>query len=309
MSKRILLSTAAILFSALTMTSVAHYAVAADAPAASPAPAATAPSATPTANDPVVARVNGSEIHRSDVLRQLQALGPQAQQIPPQTLYPELLQKMVATKLVSAQGYAQGLQNDPDTKAQMHDAEAGIVAEVYVRHTVQPKITEAKIKERYDELSAKYKPQDEVRARHILVSTQAEADDVIKQLQGGADFAKLAEEKSKDTGSAKNGGDLGYFPRDAMVKPFADAAFSMKPGEVSATPVKTEFGYHIIKVEDKRKSSPPPMAEVRDQIANQLGQEYTNDLVKGLEAKAKIEKYNIDGTPMKAAAATTKGDK
>ncbi|MFA5040768.1 MAG: peptidylprolyl isomerase, partial [Bdellovibrionales bacterium] len=167
-----------------------------------------------------------------------------------------------------------------------------------VHKQVEPKITEAKIKERYDLLSAKYKPQDEVRARHILLKTEDDANAVIKQLKDGADFAKLAEEKSKDTGSVKQGGDLGYFVHDAMVKTFADAAFNMKTGEISEKPVKTEFGYHVIKIEDRRKSSPPPIAEVKDQIANQLGQEMTNDQVKELTSKAKIEKFNIDGSPM-----------
>ncbi len=248
--------------------------------------------------DPVVARVNGEEIHRSDVLRELQMAGPQLQQLPPQALYPQILHKMIATKVVAQKGYAAGLQNDPEIQKRVKSLEAQVVAEAFVHKQVEPKITDAKIKERYDQLAAKFKPQDEVRARHILVKTEAEANDVVKQLKGGADFAKLAEEKSKDTGSAKQGGDLGYFMRDAMVKAFADAAFAMKPGSVSDKPVKTEFGYHIIKVEDKRKSSPPPIAEVRDQIANQLGQEMTNDEVKALEAKAKIEKYNIDGTPL-----------
>ncbi len=282
MSNRILLTTAALLLSSFSLPVLA-----ADA-----APA----------GDPVVARVNGEAIHRSDIMHELQMMGPQAQQMPPQMLYPQLLQKLIATKLVSAQGYAEKLQNDKVVKDQMKDAEAQIVAEVYVRRAIQPKITDAKIQQRYNELAAKFKPQDEVRARHILVPTEDEANAIIKQLKDGADFAKLAEEKSKDTGSAKNGGDLGYFLHDAMVKPFADAAFAMKPGEVSDKPVKTEFGYHIIKVEDKRKSSPPPMAEVKDQIANQLGQEMTNDLVKGLEAKAKVERFNIDGTPLKTAA-------
>ena len=257
----------------------------------------------PMTADPVVARVSGSEIHRSDVLRELQLLGPQAQQVPPQMLYPEILQKMIATRLVSAKAYGEKMQNDPEVRAKMKDAEQQIVAEVYVHRNVQPKITEAKIKERYEQLASKFKPQDEVRARHVLLGSEADANDVIKQVKGGADFAKLAEEKSKDTGSAKQGGDLGYFTHDAMVKPFADAAFAMKAGEVSDKPVKTEFGWHVIKVEDKRKSAPPPISEVHDQIANQLGQEMTNDLVKGLEAHAKIEKYNIDGSPMKTASA------
>lgn len=270
-----------------------------------PVLAADAPAAAAPGGDPVVARVNSQEIHRSDVMRELQMLGPQAEQVPPQMLYPEILKKMVATKLVASQGYAQKLENDPEVKSQLKDAEAQIVAQIYVRRAIQPKITDAKIKERYDELSSKFKSTDEVRARHILFTgpnAEAEATDAIKQLKGGADFAKLAQEKSHDTGSSKQGGDLGYFTHDVMVKEFADAAFAMKPGDISDKPVKSSFGYHVIKVEDKRKSAPPPLSEVHDQIANQVGQELTNDLVKSLTAKAKVEEFNMDGTPMKTAA-------
>jgi peptidyl-prolyl cis-trans isomerase C len=213
---------------------------------------------------------------------------------------------MIITKLVAAKGYEQKLQNDKEVRDRLKDAEAQIVADIYVRHAVKPKITDEKINARYKELAAKYKPEDEVRARHILVPTEAESNDILKQLKDGADFAKLAGEKSKDTGSAKQGGDLGYFTRNVMVKPFADAAFAMKTGDVSEKPVKTDFGYHIIKVEDRRKSSAPPLADVKDQITNQLGQEMVAQLVKELEAKAKIEKLNIDGTPMKEKAG---GDK
>jgi peptidyl-prolyl cis-trans isomerase C len=278
------------------------------APAAAPAPAkAAAPAAMPAAaggGDPVVARVNGQEIHRSDVVREMQLMGPQAEKMPMQILYPELLQKMIATKIVAAQGYAEKLENEPEAKSELKDAESQIVAQLYVHRTITPKITDAKIKERYDELVSKFKPQDEVRARHILFTgptAEADAQDAIKQIKGGADFSKLAQEKSKDTGSAKQGGDLGYFTHDVMVKEFADAAFAMKPGEISDKPVKSSFGYHVIKVEDKRKSAPPPLSEVHDQIANQLGAEYTKDLIKSLETKAKVERYNIDGTPMKTA--------
>lgn len=284
MTKKLLLASVALL-SALTLPSLAALAAPADDAA--------------KGTDPVVARVNGEEIHRSDVMRELQMAGPQMQQLPPQMIYPQILQKMIATKIVSQKAYADGLQNEKEVKDRVKELEAQVVAEAYVHKQVEPKITDAKLKERYDQLSAKFKPQDEVRARHILVKTEDEANDIIKQLKGGADFAKLATDKSKDTGSAKQGGDLGYFAHDAMVKPFADTAFAMKVGEISDKPVKTDFGYHVIKVEDKRKSSPPPMAEVKDQIANQLGQELANDTVKALEAKAKIERFNIDGTPMK----------
>ncbi len=263
-------------------------------------------------SDPVVARVNGQEIRRTEVLRELQAMGPQAQSMPPQMVYPQLLQKVIVTKLVAAKGYEQKLQNDPETKERLKDAEAQIVADVYVRKTIQPKITEEKVKARYDELAAKYKPEDEVRARHILVPTEAEANELLKQIKDGGDFAKLATEKSKDSGSAKQGGDLGYFTRNVMVKPFADAAFGMKAGEISSKPVKTDFGYHIIKVEDRRKSSAPPLAEVKEQIQAQVGQELVTQLVKDIESKAKIEKFNLDGSPMKegeAKAAAKSADK
>lgn len=257
--------------------------------------------------DPIAARVNGQEIHYSEVIHEVQSLGAAAQQIPPQMLYPQLLKKMVITKLVSKQGYAQGLQNDKETKARVKQAEEKIVADIYIHKVIQPKITEDKIKARYNELSAKFKPEDEVRASHILVQTEAEAEDVIKQLKSGTDFAKLATEKSKDTGSAKQGGDLGYFTKEVMVKAFAEAAFTQKNGEISEKPVKTDFGYHVIKVVDRRKSSPPPLnEEVKDQITNQIGKEMVEEMVKNLEASAKIEKFNPDGSPMKDAPALDK---
>jgi len=257
-------------------------------------------------SDPVVARVNGNPILRSEVVRELQSMGSQASQVPPQMLYPQLLEKAIVTKLISAKGYSDKLQNDKEVKERLKDAEDQIVADVYIRKTVTPKITDDKIKARYDELSAKFKPEDEVRARHILVPTEAEADDLLKQIKGGADIAKLATEKSKDTGSAKQGGDLGYFPRSAMVKPFAEAAFGMKVGDISEKPVKSDFGYHIIKVEDRRKSAPPPMAEVKDQLTNQVGQEMVAALIKDMQAKAKIERFALDGTPLKEKAADDK---
>lgn len=253
----------------------------------------------PAGTDPVVARVNNQTITRSEIIRELQSMGPQAQNLPPQVLYPQLLDKMVVTKMVAEKGYAEKMQNDPEVKERLKDAEAQIVADVYVRKTIQPKITEDKLKARYDELSAKYKPEDEVRARHILVQTEAEAQDLIKQIKGGADFAKLATEKSKDTGSAKQGGDLGYFTRNVMVKPFAEAAFALKVGDLTEKPVKTDFGFHVIKLEDRRKSSPPPMAEVKDQLMNQVGQDLVAQMIKDMKAKAKIEKFNIDGSPLK----------
>jgi peptidyl-prolyl cis-trans isomerase C len=214
-------------------------------------------------------------------------------------LYPQLLEKAIVTKILSAKGYEQKLQNEKEVKERLKDAEAQIVADTYIRRTVGPKISDEKIEARYKELSSKFKPEDEVRARHILVPTEAEANELLKKIKDGADFAKLASEKSKDSGSAKQGGDLGYFPRSAMVKSFAEAAFGMKVGDISDKPVKSDFGYHIIKVEDRRKSSPPPLSEVKEQIRNQVGQDMVSDMIKDMEAKAKVERFNFDGSPAK----------
>ncbi|MCL2469811.1 MAG: peptidylprolyl isomerase [Alphaproteobacteria bacterium] len=257
-------------------------------------------------DDLVVATVNGTKIMRSEVVRELQSMGPQAMQIPPEIIYPKLLERAIVTKLLSAKGYDDKLQNDPEVKARLKDVESQLVADAYVRKTIRPKITDAKVKARYDELVAKFKPEEEIRARHILVATEAEAKDIIKQIKGGADIAKLAAEKSKDSGSAKQGGDLGFFTKQAMVKPFADAAFAMKKGEVSTAPVKTDFGWHVIKVEERRKSPPPALDEVKEQITNQVGQEMANQMIEEMEAKAKIERFNIDGTPMKQEPAKKK---
>ena len=259
--------------------------------------------------DPVVAKFSGKQILRSDVMKQIESLGPQAQQMPLPMVFPQVLDRMVATRLVSAAGYAKGVEESAEVKEHLKSVKDELVAQAYVKQTVEPQVTEDKIKARYDESLKQFKPQDEVRARHILVKTEAEAKDIMKQLKGGADFAKLAMDKSKDTGSAKQGGDLGYFPKSDMVKEFAEAAFALKTGEVSTVPVKTNFGFHVIKLEDRRKSAPPPLDAVRAQIKNQLGQELAQKLVQDLVKDAKVERFNPDGSPMVPADATAKKDK
>jgi peptidyl-prolyl cis-trans isomerase C len=251
--------------------------------------------------DPVVVKIDGKTILRSEVMKQIERLGPQAAQMPPQMLLPRVLESMIANRVVSDVAYAKGVQNSAEVKEQMQAIEREIAAQAYVRQTIEPQITDDKIKARYDELVKQFKPEDEVRARHILVKTDAEAKDLIKQLKGGADFAKLATEKSLDNGSAKQGGDLGFFPKGEMVKAFSEAAFAMKNGQLSDKPVKTDFGFHVIKVEDRRKSSAPPLEAVKGQIKNALGQEMTAKLVQDMVKAAKVERFNLDGTPLEVA--------
>lgn len=271
----------------------------ASALALSPAVAQTTPAPAQTeGEDPVVARVNGKEIKRSAVLEALQGLGPQAQQVPLQAIYPQLLENMIAGELLEAQGYKQKLQDTAEVKEAVKAAEEEYVQQAYLRRAVDAKLTDELVRQRYDKWAKETVPEEEVRARHILVETKEEADAIIKKLNGGAKFEELAAEQKIDTASAQNQGDLGYFTKDMMVEPFANAAFAMKPGEVTKEPVETQFGWHVIKVEDKRKQELPSFEQVQPRFRQAVAQEIAQEVITELRKGAKIETFNIDGTPI-----------
>jgi peptidyl-prolyl cis-trans isomerase C len=211
---------------------------------------------------------------------------------------------MIDAKLVVDAGKAEKFDQTEEYKDRVKRQNDRILTDITLRTKVKPQVTDDKLRARYDSLVSKAKNEEEVRARHILVATEAEAKDVIAQLGKGGDFAKIATAKSTDKGSATQGGDLGYFTKSAMVPAFADAAFGMKKGEVSKTPVKSDFGYHVIKVEDRRKMTPVPFDKVKPQLEAQVADEIANQYVDGLKKKAKIERFNLDGSPMKEATPT-----
>ena len=268
-------------------------------------PIATAPVAggVVASDSTVVARVNGDTVTAGEVKKELDQLPPQLQQVPMQAIYPQLLEQLVIEHAVHQAGAAQKLEDDATVKARVKDAEAKIVADEYIRRQVKAQVTDAQLQKQYDDYKKAFKGETEVKASHILVKTEAEADDIIKQLKGGADFAKLAAEKSQDKAAAKRGGDLGYFKKGDMVQAFADAAFAMKPGDVSQKPVKSEFGYHVIKVVDKRESQPLPLEQIKPQLEAKADQAAAQSVVKGILAKAKIERFQMDGTPLPAQPA------
>jgi peptidyl-prolyl cis-trans isomerase C len=176
------------------------------------------------------------------------------------------------------------------------------IRQVFLNRLVKSKITDDAVKAKYDADLKAHPPQDEVKVAHILVKTEAEANDVLADLKKGTDFAKEAKDKSIDKGSAVNGGDLGmYFSQNGgeVVQPFADAAFALKNGEVSVKPVQTQFGWHIIKVEDRRKQTPPSFDQQKDQLRQQMAEDVVQAEVKDLRSKAKVELFNADGTPVK----------
>lgn len=255
--------------------------------------------------DRVVARVGGQEIHLSEVTQELANLPPQVQQLPLDKIYPQLLEEMIDAKLLIAQAHADKLEDSPEFKERIASLQQRVLTELELKNKVKPMLTDEALKAEYDKLvAAQKKPAgDEVRARHILVKTEKEAQEILAQLAKGGDFAKIAAAKSADQGSAKQGGDLGFFTRDQMVPAFAEAAFAMKVGETSKAPVKTDFGYHIIKIEDRRKASPPPAPpafdKVKPELENFVGKRLAAEYLETLKKGAKIERFNRDGSPLK----------
>jgi peptidyl-prolyl cis-trans isomerase C len=266
----------------------------AEPPAAKPAPA----------KDPVVAVVNGQQIHLSDVEIAQQSLPQQYRNMPLSAVFPALLDRMVDSKLVEQDGRNNKVTDDPAFKKRLAFVEDQVVQDFWLQKQIAEKVTPEKMKQAYEEKVKNMPAEDEVHARHILVATEPEAKAIIADLKKGAAFDKLAKEKSTDKASGAEGGDLGWFKKTDMVKEFADAAFALKKGGLSETPVKTQFGYHVIQVEDRRKAPPPSFEELSAQIHQDLARETVTAMLNKLRADAKIEKFNIDGsTPAPAAPA------
>ncbi len=264
------------------------------APAAKSAPAATAP-ASSGGDDPVIARVNGQVLHRSDLELQLRGAPAQIQQQPLDKVYPVLLNNMVNAELLEQAARKAKVDQNTQVKEELAAAQTQILVNAYVASVARSQITEAKLRQAYDQY-AKTAPQtEEVHARHILVASEQEAKDIIDQLKKGADFATLAKDKTTDPSGKSNGGDLGYFTKQDMVPEFANAAFAMKPGDFSQAPVHTQFGWHVIKVEDKRAGKAGTYEQVAPEIAQQMTQQIVTAKLQELRGSAKIEVFGPDG--------------
>lgn len=248
------------------------------------------------AEDVVVAVVNGQKVMRSEVEMMAASLPPQYRQMPMQLIFPALLDQVINTKLLAGEGRKQGLQNDAEVKRRMAMIEDRLIQDAYEQKEIGKQITPAALKARYDKQIAGMPPEEEINARHILVKEESEAKTLIANLKKGGDFAKLAKEKSTDTGSGANGGELGWFKKSDMVGEFAEAAFKLKKGEVSAEPVKTQFGFHVIKLEDRRPATPPTFEDMEDELRAQMEREIGSQMIDQMRAKAQIERFNIDGS-------------
>jgi len=267
---------------------------AAGAPAPGPAPAA-APQA-----DPVLATVNNQPIHLSDVQDAASGLPAQLQQLPPQQLLPLIVNQLIDRKALLVAAEAEDLQKNPQVAAVMQQAADEKLENAYIQQKVAPQVTDAAVQAVYKADYAGKPGPTQVDARHILVKTQAQAQAIIKQLNHGANFAKLAEKYSIDPGAA-NGGELGWFTQDQMVPAFANAAFALKPGEYTKTPVQSQFGWHVILCEGRRNAPPQSFDAVKDQISQQLADAAIKSTLAAARANVTIQMFNADGTPVNGA--------
>src|SRR5262249_4089514 len=201
-------------------------------------------------SDPVVARVNGVDIKESDLTLAEEDVGSDIQAATPDAKRDHLIAYLADIIMVNQAADKKKVADTPEFKRRLAFLRNKLLMGYELQEEAKAAVTDEALQQTYDEAVKSVGAQEEVRARHILVDTEDEAKAILEQLKGGADFATLAKEKSKDPGAAE-GGDLGYFTKDQMVPEFADVAFKMYPGQLS-NPVKTQFGWHVIKVEDKR---------------------------------------------------------
>ncbi len=245
--------------------------------------------ATDPVPDTVVARVDGMEITEADLSQAALDFRDQIAQLPADQRRAQLLQHLIDTRLSARAAEAAGLDKNPEVQHRLQTVRDRTLQLEYVRTTVLAAVTDEALHKRFDELAKSFVPQDEYQAAHILVKTEDEAKAIIAELDKGGDFAAIAKEKSLDTGSAAKGGDLGFFDPKQMVKPFADAVAAMKVGTYTETPVQSQFGWHIIKLEATRKQPAPTYDQVAQQLRQQMVSELFTKTMQDLRAKAKIE--------------------
>jgi peptidyl-prolyl cis-trans isomerase C len=250
----------------------------------------------------VLATVNGSDITEQDLAQAREDVGSTLPaQMNDAARTKALLDYLIDLKLVTAKAIADKMDQTADFQKKMVYYREKLLMEGYLGQIAKDSTTEAALKTTYDEAAKANKPEVEIHALHILVPTEEEAKTVEKRLKAGEDFGKLADELSKDPGS--KGGDLGWFTKDRMVPEFAEAAYKLEPGQVS-DPVKTQFGWHVIKVLDKRTKPFPPMDQVKDQLERFVAQRAQSEAIMKLREAAKITRTDEPAPDAKPADAT-----
>jgi peptidyl-prolyl cis-trans isomerase C len=259
-----------------------------------PAPA-TSPAAVP-AVDPakVIARVNGVDITEGDLALAAEDPALQMPNVPEAQKRDLLTGYMIDLKLGAKAAEAAKVGSGAEFTRKLAYNRDKTLLDEYLDQEAKKAVTPEAARKLYDETVKSVPTEQEVRARHILVENEDDAKKIATRVKGGEDFAKVAGEVSKDPGSKTDGGDLGFFTKDRMVEPFAETAFKLEPGQIS-DPVKSQFGWHVIKVEEKRAKPAPTFDETKDQVETYLARKAQQDLIMGLRKNAKIERLDDKG--------------
>lgn len=263
------------------------------------APAGAQPAGGISPADPTVAKVGAKDIHLSDVMMVYLNLPEQYRKVSFEQLYPDLIERVVERTVVANAARKAGLLQDSEVRRRLDDLEDRVLEDVYLRRNVQTDISDQMLRTKYAEIVKNLPPpEDEVKARHILVDSQDKANQIKAELAKGGDFAAAATKYSKDTSNA--GGDLGWFSREQMVPEFAAAAFGATPGVVVG-PIQTQYGWHLIKVEGQRKRPAPTFEELKTELQELVLDDLIAVRLRELKATVPIQIYNADGSAKQPA--------
>ena len=252
--------------------------------------------------DTVLATVGDNKVTERELQIAKDAFASELTNVPEAQQRSVLIDAVVNMELLAQAARDENLDQGPDFDARAEFLRLQALRNLYVEHAIVNGLTDAELQDGYQSLVVKaHKPVPQVRARHILVDTKEEAEKIIEELKGGADFAELAKQ-SKDP-SGQNGGDLGFFGAGQMVPEFEKAAFALEPGQITQEPVKSQFGWHVIKVEEKRMSEPPSFAEVEAQLRNYLMRQKFETILAGLRDKYPVEIVDQPAAPAAPEAA------
>ena len=247
--------------------------------------------ATQAQNIPIVANVNNEDISLETMIHAMNELPPEIQSQPFMSYYEDLLERVIDIKLFAQEGKKMKLDEEPSVRAAINFVIEKVLMQAFLSKYIQENIKEENLKASYNNFIADETSREEIKASHILMDTESEAIDVINMLNDGDDFAELA--KNKSTGpSGPSGGDLGWFKRGQMVPPFEKAAFSLNKNEISQRPVQTQFGWHVIKIFDKRIPEAPSYESMKSKLIQDLERKIVSKKIQDLRNDALIEKLS-----------------
>lgn len=258
---------------------------------------APAPEASAVDLSTVVARVGDKEVTLGELMAMRSQLPAQYQQVPLEAIFEPMLNRAIDQILITKAARASGVADQEDVKAKIEEAADQVIAEAYLTQTIASEVTEEALRKSYEEKVAGQSGEEEAKARHILLESEDAAREVIAELDDGADFAKLAAEKSTGP-SAAQGGDLGWFQAGQMVPEFSDAAYALEPGTYTKDPVKSQFGWHVILLEDKRVADAPTFEQMHDQLTAEMTRDLIQARLEKLRGETEVERFGPTGNPL-----------